>query len=125
MCSLGLLWGLMVRPACVQDRDGGRWLAEKHRGRWPGLREVVVDSGFSRRFVDWITARFGWAVTATRGVPGRFAVHPRRWVVERTFAWLTGYRRLAVDREYDIAVSEAMVRLAMIHLMVRRLDRDR
>lgn len=120
--SLGLIWALMVRPACVQDRDGGRWLAESVRGLYPTLREVIVDSGFSAKFVAWVTERLGWLVTTTKGIAGQFVVHNRRWVVERTFGWLVRYRRLTVDREYEIAVSETMIRAAMIHLMVRRLE---
>ena len=123
--SLGLIWALMVRPADVQDRDGGRWLVERVRGKWATLREVIVDSGFRAKFVDWVTARCGWAVTTTRGLSGRFVVHPRRWVVERTFGWLVRYRRLTVDREYEVGVSEAMIRVAMIHLMARRLEPPR
>jgi putative transposase len=51
--SLGLIIALLVRPADVQDRDGGRWLVESVRGRCPRLREVIADSGFGRRFIDW------------------------------------------------------------------------
>lgn len=123
--SLGLILALLVRPADVQDRDGGRWLAASVRGRFPRLREVIADSGFSRRFIDWVRTRFHWAVTITAGLSGRFVIHPRRWVVERTFAWLVRYRRLVVDYEFDPVVSEAMIRVAMIHLMIRRLEPDR
>jgi hypothetical protein len=52
-----------------------------------------------------------------------FAVHPKRWVVERSLAWLTAHRRLARDYERDPAVSEAFIRWAAINTMVRRLDR--
>jgi len=55
--------------------------------------------------------------TAAKG----FRVHPRRWVVERTFAWLVAYRRLGKDYECHTETSEAMIRAAMIHLMLRRL----
>jgi putative transposase len=123
--SLGLIRGLLVRPACVQDRDGGRWLAEAVRGRLPRLREVIADSGFSRRFVDWVRNRLRWAVTTTANAARGFRVHPRRWAVERTFGWLVRYRRLAVDDEFQVPTSEAMVRVAMIHLMVRRLAPDK
>jgi putative transposase len=94
------------------------------RGKWATLREVIVDSGFSARFVDRVTTRCGWTVTTTRGLAGRFGVHPRRRVVERTFGWLVRYRRLTVDREYEIGVSEAMIRVARIPT-ARRLDPPR
>ena len=122
--SLGLLLALLVRPADVQDRDGGRWLVESVRGRFPRLREVVADSGFSRRFIDWVRDRFRWAVTtpATAG-PG-FRVHPRRWVVERTIAWVKGLRRMRVRYDRLLAVREAVATLAAAVARFRILHHD-
>jgi transposase len=119
--SLGLVWAVMVVAASVQDRDGGRWLLATVRGLLPRLREVIVDSGFSKRFIDWVRRFCGWAVTTTAKAGEGFVVQPRRWVVERTFAWLVRYRRLIVDHERLPEVSESMVTGAMIHLMLRRL----
>lgn len=123
--SLGLVWALLVLPACVQDRDGGCWLLALVRGALPRLREVIADSGFSRRFVDFVRRCCGWAVTTTataKAAGGGFVVHARRWVVERTFAWLLRYRRLLVDHERLPEVSESLITGAMIHLMLRRLQ---
>jgi transposase len=119
--SLGLIWALLVTPANVQDRDGGRWLLALVQGCLARLREVIADSGFSRRFVEWVRRRCGWAVTITKKAADGFRIQPRRWVVERTFAWLVRYRRLIVDFEYLPESSEAVIRIAMIHLMLRRL----
>ena len=105
-----------------QDRDGGRWLLSRFRRRLPSLREVIADSGFSRKFVDWVRRACGWKVTTTATAAKGFEVHPRRWVVERTFAWLVKYRRLAKDFEYLTETSEAMIYAAMIHRMLRRLQ---
>ena len=119
--SLGLIWGLWVCPADHQDRDGGRWPLSpcRHRLRW--VREIIADSGFSKRFVEWVRRACGRKVTTTATVGKGFKVHPRRWVVERTFAWLVKHRRLAKDFEYLTDTSEAMIYAAMIHRMVRRL----
>lgn len=68
-----------------------------------------------------VRRRCGWAVTATATAPTGFRVHPRRWVVERTFGWLVSYRRLGKDYEVLTETSEAMIRAALIHLMLRRL----
>lgn len=119
--SLGLIWAVWVTTADVQDRDGGRWLLSQFRHRLPRLREVIADRGFSKRFVDWVRRRCGWKVTTTATVGKGFTVHPRRWVVERTFGWLVSYRRLGKDYEVLTETSEAMIRVAMIHLMLRRL----
>lgn len=119
--SLGLIWALWVMTADVQDRDGGRWLLRKFRHRLARMREVIADSGFSRRFIDWVRRNLCWRVTTTATVPKGFRIHPRRWVVERTFAWLVKYRRLGKDYEYQTETSEAMIYAAMTHRMLRSL----
>jgi len=119
--SLGLIWGLWVCSADHQDRDGGRWLLSQVRHLLPRMAEVIADSGFSRKFIDWVRRVCGWKVTTTATEGKGFNLHPRRWVVERTFAWLVKYRRLAKDYEYLAETSEAMIYAAMIHRMVRQL----
>jgi putative transposase len=119
--SLGLIWAVWVMTADVQDRDGGRWLLRKFHHLLPRMREVIADSGLSRRFIDWVRRHLHWRVTTTATVGKGFKVHPRRWVVERTFGWLVSYRRLGKDYEVRTETSEAMIRVAMIHLMLRRL----
>jgi transposase len=120
--SLGLIWGLCVLPADHQDRDGGRWVLSQVRHLLPRLVEIIADSGFSRKFIDWVRRVCGWTVTTTANKGAGFNLHPRRWVVERTFAWMTKYRRLAKDYEYLTDSSEAMIYAAMIHRMVRFLQ---
>jgi transposase len=119
--SLGLVWAVLVTAANVQDRDGGRYLLATVLGALPRLREVIADSGFSKRFVDFVRRACGWAATINKKAADGFQIQPRRWVVERTFAWLVRYRRLTVDFEALPETSEAMIRTAMIHLMLRRL----
>jgi putative transposase len=85
------------------------------------VREVIADSGFSKRFQEFVRTVCRWAVTITANAAEGFQVHTRRWVVERTFAWFVRYRRLVVDYEYLPETSEAMIQAAMIHRMLRRL----
>ena len=117
--SLGLIWALLVTPASDQDRDGGRWLLAAAKRWLPRVREVIADSGFSKRFVEFVRRVLRWKVTITAKAADGFRVQPRRWVVERTFAWLVGYRRLRC--EYHPETSEAVIQIAMIDLMLRRL----
>ena len=116
---------MWVCPADHQDRDGGRWLLSQVRHLVPRLVEIIADSGFSRKFIDWVRTVCGWAVTTTANEGKGFNLHPRRWVVERTFAWMIKYRRLAKDYEYLTDTSEAMIYAAMTHRMVRFLHPKR
>jgi putative transposase len=85
------------------------------------VREVIADIGFSKRFVEFVRRVLRWKVTITAKAADEFRVQPRRWVVERTFAWLVGYRRLLCESEYHPETSEAVIQIAMIDLMLRRL----
>ena len=76
--SLGLVWALSVLTADVQDRDGGRWLLGAVRHRLPRVREVIADSGFSKRFQEYVRKVCRWAVTITAHATDGFQVHTRR-----------------------------------------------
>jgi putative transposase len=107
----------------VQDRDGARRVLSRLRGGFPRLRTIWADGGYAGHLVEW-AERFGqWTLEIVKkrtDVKG-FVVLPKRWIVERTFAWLGKYRRLSKDYEALPETSEAMIHLAMINLMSRRL----
>ena len=88
---------------------------------------MFADAGFAGRLVAWAERFVATTLHIVRKAPGQvgFAVIPRRWVVERSLAWLTAHRRLTRDYERDPAVSEAMVRWAAIGQMARRLARGK
>ena len=112
-----------VQPASEQDRRGaGPVLAEAGQ-QCPALRVVWADGGYSGPLVGG-AAPTGCQVVIVAKPPARktFSVLPRRWVVERTFAWLSRYRRLGTrDLETTPQSSRAWIFVAMIHLMARRL----
>ena len=116
---------MVVHPADVQDADGLRRVFEAIRGRFSRLRLVWADGAYKRmigRVAAWRPACPIRLEVVERVGPG-FKLLKRRWVVERTFAWLGRNRRLSKDYEETIESSEAFVKLAMIHLMARRLAR--
>ncbi len=122
--TLGLLLAVLVTAASVQDRDGGLRVLRAMAGWFPRLRVIWADAAYgTKRLAVWAAALGGWVLSIVRKPAGRrgFVVHPRRWVVERTFAWLGRYRRLSKDYEDQTRNSETMIRLAMIDLMLRRL----
>ncbi len=114
--------GLLVHPANVQDRAGAKLLLEPLSGTLPRLERLWADGGYAGQLADWV-AEQGWTLEIVAKDPAArgFQVLPKRWIVERTFAWLGKCRRLSKDYEHLVTSSAAMIRLAMIGLMVRRL----
>jgi putative transposase len=123
-----LLLAVVVTAASVPDRDGAKHLLGSLRHQFTRVRLIWADGAYAGDLLAWV-----WALRPRRkvcleivkrpkGVKG-FQLLPWRWIVERTFGWLGRYRRLSKDYEYLTQTSEAMIRVAMIHLMVRRLAR--
>jgi putative transposase len=121
--TLGLILAVVVHAADVQDYAGMELVFASIRGRFSRLKLVWAD-GMYARMANWLWSwRRAYPVrlqVVERTGPG-FRVLPRRWVVERTFAWLGRWRRLSKDYEGTTSSSEAFVKLAMSQLMVRRL----
>jgi len=121
--TLGLLMAAVVTAASVQDRDGARLLLSHLGGSCKKLRLIWVDGGYRGQLLDWVAehCRFRLRVVLRPEEQKGFAVLPRRWVVERTFAWLNHHRRLSKDYEGQATTSETMLYIVMIRLMLRRL----
>lgn len=124
--TLGLLLHVEVVAANTAETAAAMVGLESARTAWTQVSLVWADQGFGGEpFRAWLAAALGWRLELTSGVskPGRadFAVAPRRWVVERTIAWLTRNRRLLCDFERLVAVSVGWVYAAMTLLMARRL----
>ena len=123
MDTLGLILVVVVHAADIQDRDGAKLAFEKLRGRFHRLRVIWADGGYAGKLVEWVKDTFRWTleiVKRTDDLSG-FVVLPKRWIIERTFGWLGRYRRLSKDYEGRTDSSEAMILIAMINLMSRRL----
>jgi transposase len=123
--TTGLLLEVLATPACVQDRDAARpLLFNLHRAR-RRVRRAWADAVYAGKLQPWAATYLKLTVEIVRR-PGElhtFQVLPRRWVVERTLAWITSYRRCARDYERLPAHHEAAVYWAMITVMTRRLAR--
>ncbi len=121
--TLGLVLRVMVLTANIQDRDGARSLLETLQGQFPRLQRIWADGGYSGALIDWVKGLCGWVleIVKRRDTAKGFEPLPHRWIVERTFGWLNRYRRLSKDYERLSASAEAMVYLAMITLMTKRL----
>ena len=129
--TLGLVLLVLVTAANVQDRDGARLLLSalferiKHSkySRWCRLKLIWADGGYRGELPAWVRQTLGWTLEIVEklGDHAGFQVLPKRWIVERTFAWLNRQRRLSKDYERLPATSEAFIYVAMIRLMVKRL----
>ena len=124
--TIGLLLLVVVHSAGIQDRDGAKLLLAPLAHRFTRLRKIWADSASRGKLIQWVSAlrrtpRIDLEIVKrTDGLKG-FVVLPRRWIVERTFAWLSFNRRLSKDYEYLIATSETFIHIAMIRLMLGRL----
>ena len=142
----GFLLHVLVHEANIQDHHGGKLLLEPLEACFPRLKLIWAESGYKQGgFVQWVTATLGWkveivehpwsgirSVWVPEGVevdwekirPSGFHVLTWRWIVERTFAWLSTWRRLAKDYEVLPSSEEAWIYLAMSRIMLRRLAQN-
>jgi putative transposase len=132
----GSLLSVAVTAGNVQDRDGAKVLLRTARKKLPRLVIVWADRAYKggwgrkkqlRRLDEWVWEELGCLLEVVErpkdegGTVKGFVPLPKRWVVERTFAWLSRYRRLSKDYEFHHRSSEAMIYLASAHLLLRRL----
>ncbi len=124
--TLGLLIGLLVHGADIQDRDGAPVVLKSIRHAFPWLRHVFADGAYAGPKLHGALEKIGaWTVEIIKrsDTANGFEVLPRRWVVERTFAWLGRCRRLVKNWKNTIASAEAWLLIAHIRLVIRRLAR--
>jgi transposase len=119
----GRLLAVNLTPADVADSTGALLVLDALKQKWPGVKHLFGDAAYDRRkFMDK-AAFLDFTVEVVRRLQGQhgFAVQPRRWVVERTFAWLLRWRRLVRDYEQRIDVSQNMMYIAMSSMLMRRI----
>ncbi len=121
MDTLGLVIAVVVTAASVQDRDGAK-LVFAEAAKSPRLKKVWADGGYAGQLVEWTKTTLGWDLELERRPQEKgFHLIKHRWIVERTFGWLGRFRLLAKDYTAKASSSETDIRLAMIHIMARRL----
>ncbi len=125
---LGLLLEVIVTKASVPEREGGKLLLTRAWQHFFECLELIwADGGYDGQpFYDWVWENFGWLVEIVKRSDDAegFVVLPRRWVVERTFGWLSRFRRLSKDYEVLTETSEAWIYAAIVRIMLQRLARN-
>ena len=124
--SAGLLLAVLVTAASVDDATAAQELFSRLEGQPVGkVARVFADNKYhNHALYAWVGANAQWDLVVVRRPDGQkgWVKLPLRWTVERTFAWLGKCRRLTKDRERSVRSSEAFVKLAMVHLMLNRLE---
>lgn len=121
--TLGMVLTVLILTGDVQDRDGARQLLEKIKGKFPRLQKIWADGGYAGKLIDWVKQMCGWVLEIVKRSDQAkgFQLLPHRWIIERTFGWFNRSRRLSKDYERLSSSGEAMVYIAMITLMTKRL----
>jgi len=111
----------VVHSAGIQDRVGARAVLTRLFCRIDTIKKVFVDGGYTGKLIEWAKDMFGYDMEVVkRSEQHMFKVLPKRWIVERTFAWLNWSRRLSKDYELRHTSSETMIYIAFAHQLLRR-----
>jgi putative transposase len=122
--TMGFILAIVVHSADLQDREGARLVLQELRFKFPRLRKILADGGYTgEQLAQWMVQVTGWILEIVAKVAGigGFNVIPQRWVVERTFGWFNFNRRLAKDYEINTECSTAFIHLTMCRIMLNRV----
>lgn len=121
--TLGLPIAITVHEANIHDSKGAPKVVDNLAFKFPRLTKILADGGYRGNLTDWIMDKFGWeleVVLRPDECPSKFQVLPKRWIVERSFAWLENFRRLTIDYEYYAETAVVMVQLAFCKIMLNK-----
>jgi putative transposase len=116
---------VVVHAANIHDSQSALDIISRLKGRFERLIKIFADGGYRGELIEKVKRGYGWVLEIVLRSDSQksFIVLPKRWVVERTFAWFESYRRLSKDYEYLTDTSETMIQLAMIRLMLNRIEK--
>ena len=119
--TLGLILCTVVHSAAIQDRDGAKMVLAMLKERWKKIIKIIADGGYRGLLIEYAKQTFGYTLEIIkRDELHQFKVLPKRWIVERTFAWLDTNRRNSKDYERLTENSQAMIQLASIRINLKR-----
>lgn len=121
--TLGFPMAIAVHQANIHDSKGAPLIIDNLSYKFPRLVKILADGGYRGTLADWMIEKYGWeleVVLRHEQCPSKFQVLPKRWIVERSFAWLENFRRLTIDYEFHAETAEAMVQLAFCKIMLNK-----
>ncbi len=121
--TLGFPMSIAVHEANIHDSKGAPQVIDRLAFKFPRLVKILADGGYRGNLAEWMKDKYGWmleVVIRPDECPSKFQVLPKRWIVERSFAWLENFRRLTIDYEYYAETAEAMVQLAFCKIMLNK-----
>jgi putative transposase len=123
--TLGNMLKVVVTAANISDIAGAKLVITNLADVFSTIEKIWADGGYRGNLIEWVQETLAAVLEIVSREPGQkgFKVQPKRWVIERTFAWLGNYRRLSKDYERLLPTSEAMIYLASINTMLRRIAR--
>jgi putative transposase len=122
--TLGHLLHVQVHAANTHDTVGGCPVFEKPLEKYSTLKGVCADAGYRKTMEEFVRNTYKKTIGISERISEKWAILPKRWVVERTFSWLNGYRRLAKDFEISISSAENYVMIAHSMLLLNRLTKS-
>jgi putative transposase len=123
--TLGLIMIVVIHAANIHDSIGARKVMQSLKEKFlTGIQKIFADGGYMGELKEWVRIQFGWVLEVVKRSDAHiFKVLPKRWIVERTFAWLSFHRRMSKDYERLPETSVAFIHLSMIRLMVNRIKK--
>lgn len=119
--TLGCILSVEVHAANIHDTKGGYEVAARAMSSYPTIKRFCGDDGYRGTFIDDVEWAFQMGVDISSRIAPIFEVMPKRWIVERTFAWLGNSRRLSKDYEISVASQEAFIMISHARCLLRRL----
>ena len=120
---MGNLLAVKVHAANIHDTKSGINPAKEAFEKYPTIQKFCGDEGYRKSFEEAVLSELGLGVDISKKIDPKFSVIPKRWVVERTLAWMNNSRRLSKDYEITTTSEEAFVMISHLHMLVRRLGR--
>lgn len=121
--TMGLLLSIIIHPANIHDSQGVSDVLWRLKSKYfSSIQKIIADGGYQGdSLATWVKSTFGWVIEIVlRSESSKFKVLPKRWIVERTFAWISFHRRTTKDYERSVESSLAFVQLSMIRVMLNR-----